>query len=94
MPSPPSFPAVRLQGGHLVAGHHADRVRADGAAVPRDVAHARPPQDPEERPARAGPAEQVGQAVQRLPPLLPRQGPKPEAQVRGTAQGQSVTERG
>ena len=67
-------------------------MRADGAALPRDVAHARPPQDPEERPARPGPPEQVVQAVQRLPQVLPRQGPQPEAEVGGTAQGQGERE--
>lgn len=74
---------VRLQGRHLVDGRDADRVRANGASEPRDVAHARPAQDPEIRPAEAGAAVQVVQGVQRLHLPGAHEGPPEAAQLRG-----------
>lgn len=79
---------VRLQGGHLVHGHHHDRVRPDGATQPRDVAHASAAQDPEVRPAQARPALQVVAGVQRLRGQGPHQGPAEEAQLRGVVAAQ------
>lgn len=50
----------------MVAGDNADRVRADGAAQPRDDSHAGAAQDPEVGPAHAGAARQVVSQLQRL----------------------------
>ena len=36
------------KGGHLVAGHHPNRVCPDGAPEPRDVADAGASEDPKE----------------------------------------------
>lgn len=73
-------------GGHLVAGHNHDRVRPDRAAEPRDVADARPPQDPEERAAQARAAEPLEQGLQRLRRQGPDQGPDAAADRGGPAQ--------